>query len=162
VSDFPDDSIVLHTFFDALDAATACRYLEAEEISFYINNLSVRNQGVSKFQEEPSIAIEILVLEKDLVLAKNCLKRSMHLFPDPEIHGSLDSEEGEEVLAQALGCEREEDAEAARAVLISADLWSTITKILDDDENEVVYSVDVKGKDIERAIAIVESWARSL
>ena len=82
--DISDDLVVLNTFFDALDAAKACQHLEAEKIPFLLQNLSVPQQGVSRFQEGPAIRLDVWVQQEDLERAKTFLRRTMHLFPERE------------------------------------------------------------------------------
>jgi hypothetical protein len=162
VIDISDDLVVLNTFFDALDAAKACRHLEAEKIPFVLENLSVPQQGVNRFQEGPAIQLEVWVQQEDLERAKTCLRHAMHLFPEREVGAVEHGDDGDEVLAQAAACEALEDAEAVRIALKSAGISSTVQKIVDDeDASYVTYSVEVNGKDIETAMGVVERWGQT-
>ena len=87
----------------------------------------------------------------------------MHLFPEREVGVVERGADGDEVLAQAAACEGPEDAEAVRIALTNAGIWSTVRKIVDDeDASYVTYSVEVNGKDIETAIGVVEQWGQAL
>ncbi len=161
--DISDDLVILNTFFDALDAGKACQHLEAEKIPFVLEDLSVRRQGVSRFQEGPAIRLDVFVHQEDLERAKGCLRKAMHLFPEREVGVVDHGGDGDEVLAQAAACEALEDAEAVRTALTTAGIWSTVQKIVDDeDASYVTYSVEVNGKDIETAIGVVERWGQAL
>jgi hypothetical protein len=154
----------LHTFFDAINAGEACQYLETAGIPFTMENLSTRTQGIHKFSEPPPIVIELFVAPADLKRAQACLHETMHLFPNPEIDPRLAEQEPEDVLSSAILCETPADAENARAYLQrNCGIWSTITRMVDeDDPASISYSVEVKGKDIERAIAAMDRWCESL
>ena len=161
--DISDDLVVLNTFFDALDAAKACQHLEAEKIPFLLQNLSVPQQGVSRFQEGPAIRLDVRVQQEDLERAKTFLRRTIHLFPEREQGVVERGSDGDEVLAQAAACEELEDAEAVRIALTNAGIWSAVRKIVDDeDASYVTYSVEVIGKDVETAMGVVERWGRTL
>jgi hypothetical protein len=163
VIDISDDLVLLNTFFDALDAGKACQHLEAQKIPFALEDLSVPQQGVSRFQEGPPIRLDVWVQQEHLERAKACLRMAMHLFPEREVGVVEHGGDGDEVLAQAAACEESEDAEAVRIALTSAGIWSTVRKIVDDeDASYVTYSVEVKGKDIETAIEVVERWGQAL
>jgi Putative prokaryotic signal transducing protein len=163
VIDTSEDLAILNTFFDALDAGKACEHLEAEEIEFLLEDLSVRQQGVSRFQEGSPVRLDVFVHEEDLERARKCLRRTMSLFPEREVgvveHGGA----GDEVLAQAAACEELKDAEAVRIALTNAGIWSIVQKIVDDeDASFVTYSVEVNGKDVETALRVVERWGETL
>jgi hypothetical protein len=163
VIDISEDLVVLNTFFDALDARKACQHLEAEKIPFVLENLSVPQQGVSRFQEGPAIRLDLLVRQEDLERSQTCLRKEMHLFPEREVGVVEHGGDGDEVLAQAAACEALEDAEAVRIALTNAGIWSTVRKIVDDgDASYVTYSVEVNGKDIETAMGVVERWGQGL
>jgi hypothetical protein len=162
VIDTSEDLVVLNTFFDALDARQACQHLEAEEIPFVLEDLSVRQQGVNRFQEGPPIRLDVFVQQEDLERAKKCLQKAMHLFPEREVGVVERGGDGDEVLAQAAACEEPKDAEAVRIALTNAGIRSTVQKIVDDeDANYVTYSVEVYGKDIEAAMGVVERWGET-
>lgn len=160
--DTTDNLVILITFFDALDAGKACQHLEAEEIPFVLEDLSVRQQGVSRFQEGPSVQLDVFVEKRDLERAKSCLRTTMRLFPEREVGVVKHGGDGDEVFAQAAACEELEDAEAVRAALTNAGILSTVRKIVDDEDvSYVTYSVEVNGKDIETAIGVVERWGQA-
>jgi hypothetical protein len=163
VIDISDDLVVLNTFFDAMDAGKACQHLEAEKIPFVLEDLSVPQQGVSRFQEGPAIRLVVWVQQEDLERAKTCLRKAMHLFPEREFVVVEHGGDGDEVLAQAAACEELEDAEAVRIALTNAGIWSTVRKIVDDEDvSYITYSVEVNGKDIETALGVVERWGQAL
>ena len=163
MTDALEDFVILNTFFDALDAGKACEHLEAEDIPFVLEDLSVRKQGVSRFEEGPAIQLDVFVQQEDLEQAKRCLRKAMHLFPEREVGVVEHGGDGDEVRAQAAACETIEDAEAVRVALTNAGVWSAVHKIVDDeDESFVTYSVEVNGKDIEIAMGVVEQWGETL
>ena len=88
----------------------------------------------------------------------------MHLFPDRETDPRLGEPEPEDVLSSAIVCETLAGAEDAKAYLQkTSGISGTITKLADEeDPTWVGYSVEVKGKDIERAIAAMNRWSESL
>ena len=158
-----EDMVDLIRFFDALDAAKACESLDAKEIPFIIEDFCKRKQGIDKFSEEPAIQLEIRVFPEDLERAKVCLREAMHLFPLPEITAGYesDSSDDDEVLSEAIICDEFSDAEAAKLALGDAGIWSSVRRAVDDEDGTVFYPVEVKGKDIERAVRVVDQWVES-
>jgi len=153
--------VLLNTFFDALDAGRACEFLEAEEIEFTIEDYSVRQQGVHKFLESrPPILMEIYVDATDVKSARDCLRRTMHLFPEREIELAVESMDEEQVLSEALVCDSSEDAVAVSGFLREAGVWSTVRQDVDGD-NDKIYIVEVKADKIEQAIESVNRWLSS-
>jgi hypothetical protein len=158
-----EDLELLHTFFDALDAGKACGHLETSAIPFSVENLSTPQQGVSRFQEDPPIQIELLVRREDLQRARECLRELMHLFPEREIGVVEHRGYEEEVIVQAAACGTVEDADAVQSVLAEAGLWSRQRKIVDDEDSTyVTHSVEVKAVDVEKSQVVLERWGNSL
>jgi hypothetical protein len=155
--DSTKDMVVLNSFFDALDAGKACRHLEENEIPFVLENLSVRQQGVSRFQEGPAIRLDVLVHEQDLQQAKTCLRETMHLFPEREADIEEYAVDENETVVQVAACEDLTDVAAVRAVLKDAAIWCTVRSIVDEeDATAIIYSVEVKWQDIEQAMFAME------
>jgi hypothetical protein len=162
VIDTSEDLVILIAFFDALDAGKACQHLEAEGIPFVLEDLGVRQQGVSRFQEGPAVQLNVFVGKQDLKRAKSCLQKTMRLFPGREPGVKDHGGDGDEVLAQAAACESLKDADAVCAVLKEAGIRNSVRKIVDDEDTSyVTYLVEVNGKDIETAIELVERWAET-
>ena len=87
----------------------------------------------------------------------------MNLFPEREV----DDVEGEtavhdDVLAQAAACDALADAEEVRSILMASGIWSKVDEIVADDAGDIpLYSVEVKGTDIERAMLVIEEWMKA-
>jgi hypothetical protein len=158
-----DDMEELTTFTDAIDAGMACDCLDAAEIPFKIEDHSLRPEGYSNFRIGPLIRMTILVQKEVLERAKVCLREKMHLFPLAEIAEDYegDSSDNDEVSSEAIICDQLSDAEAAKSALDDAGIWSAVRRLVDDEDGIVSYSVEVKGKDIERAVRVVDQRAES-
>lgn len=161
-----DDSeewIDLNTFFDALEAGKACGYLEQAAIPFAVEDLGQRRQGVDRF-EGPAIWLDVRVRKEDFERAKECLRSSMHLFPlQEEGLEEYQAIDDEDVFAEAAACEQQVDAEAVRDALLAENIWSKISVIADDaDPTALTYAVEVHGRDVEKAVAVVDRWGETL
>ena len=155
-----EDLVELCTFFDALHAGEACSHLEKAGIPFIVEDHSKPQQGVNRFQEGPAVWLAISIEKDDLQHSKNVLRTTMHLFPEREVSDEASEEASDEdTLAQAILCDAHGDAEEVSSTLRESGIWSEIRKVQDDDTQELIgYSVDVKGKDIERAIFAIDHW----
>src|SRR5580765_2945331 len=145
---------------DAIEAGMACDFLDEAEIPFEIEDHSIRPEYPS-FRERAGIRMEIQVRKEDMERAKDCLREKMNLFPLPEIDGDLNdkSSDDEDVLSEAIICDELSDAEAAKGALDAAGIRGTVRRM--DEDGTVSYSVEVRGKDIERAVDIVNQWLLS-
>jgi len=63
------------------------------------------------------------------------------------------------ILWTTIICDQSHDAEAAKSAL--SDVWSTVHRIVHEEDGTVSSSVEVKGKDIERAVRVVDRWAET-
>jgi hypothetical protein len=156
--DVSADLVCLNTFFDALDARRACEFLEGDGIGFEVRNHSVRVQGVNRFHEGPGIVMEIFVNADDVQRAQSCLRRTMQLFPEPEIDlESSEAADDDDVLSEAFVCDTVADAQQAIEALHDAGIRGSFRKDLDSDDDQT-YIVEVKGRYIEKAIEVINRW----
>jgi hypothetical protein len=157
-----EDTVELILFFDALEAAKAFECLKAAGVPFALEDYSERRQGLRDFQAMPAIQMEFRVRPEDLERAKVCLRDGMRLFPLPEVvEDSEQSFDDDEVLSEALVCDELSDSEEARTALTHAGIWSSVRRNVDDEDGCVSYCVEVKGKDIEKAVIVMNKWLES-
>ena len=157
-----EETVELIWFFDALEAGKAVGCLEAAAVPFVLEDHSERRQGVRDFREMPAIQMEFRVRPADLERAKVCLRNGMRLFPLPEVvEDSEESSDDEEVLSEALVCDELSDSEEARTALTHAGIWSSVRRSVDDEDGCVSYCVEVKGKDLEKAVIVMNKWLES-
>ena len=161
--DSAEDMVVLNAFFDAFEADRACQLLEESGIPFEVRDFSVRQHDADHFSEGPSVGLDVLVTAKDLDQAKACLREKMGLFPEREIdeHDGDYPVDGDGKPSQAIICDTPEDAQAAQEALSDAGIQSTINRAVDEEDGTVSYSVDVQGKDVERAVSVMDRWTES-
>lgn len=115
---------------------------------------------MSRFQEGPSVRLDLLVQKEDLLRARALLHVTMQLFPERETDDTeYKMEADDEVFVQAAVCDALADAESISAMLQTVGIWSRVHRAADDEgEGIVSYQVEVKGRDIERTMPVVEQW----
>jgi len=163
LTDSEDGLVCLNTFFDAIHAGMACNFLRQDGIRFEVRDHSVREHGLGfGFNEGPRIVMEIFVKREDVELAQDCLRRTMQLFPEREVVPAANNglRDGDEVVSEAFACDEQNDAASASEALSEAGIWSTFHKETDEGGDHF-YMVEVKGRDIERAIVVVNRWLDS-
>lgn len=157
-----EEMVELIWFFDALEAGRACECLEVAEIPFVIEDSSERQQGLHHPGEMPPIQMQIRVLPRDVERAQICLRAQMQLFPSPEVaEGSDELFSDEEVFSEAIVCDESSDAEEASSALTRVGIWSRVQRSVDEEDGAVSYGVEVKGKNIEKAMLVINEWLES-
>lgn len=163
--DSSDITTELITFFDAITAADACRYLEEVGIPFTVKNWGIPSQGIDRFNDPPPVQLQILVAKQDVKRSQELLRNAMHLFPEREVadpQRPTSSKLDDEGQVQVAACEERSDAEEIREALKDSNICSNVRQLSDeDDPTWRSYSVEVKYEDAERAFRAVERWSEA-
>jgi hypothetical protein len=146
----------LITFYDAIEAGKACRFLEAEAVEFAVQDLSEPQSGLRSLEGGPSVSLQLIVEEIDRSRAMLILRRQMGLFPLQEVDVADESVD-DGTIAILGGFGRREDADDVAQVLEDAGVWHRIVVNAEGTvEDENCFTLEVREIDMVRAGEVVE------
>jgi len=148
----------LMVFHDAIAAGAACDLLEAEGLEIEVRDVAATHGGGSAYGG-PSVALQVIVEQRDRERAEAILRAKMGLFPVQEVDESDEPAVPVDVNATApLGSfGHRSDADEVAHALEAAGVWHRIAANPDGSvEDEDAYTLEVRELDLARAGEVVE------
>ena len=153
---FKDDEIsgwkTLHVFHQTFEAEAAFRLMEGEAIEFAVEDRTVDERG--EVVAGPAVALALMVAGADWSRSVSLLRREAGLFPEAVVDPRGEEEAGEEEMVSVGEFEEGDDLREAVDALERAGIGVRTTR--HDGEEWERTSVEVKGEDQDRALAVLE------
>lgn len=149
-------TVSLITFYDALEARQAVEVLDAADIPFEVRDRSEPQSSSVFYSSGPSVALELVVDQRDRDRAVRELHDKRGLFPIEEVE-QPDTWIDDGTAAIVGQFAKRADAEDVARVLTDAKIWNRITANPDGSAaTEDAFLVEVREVDLFRAGELVE------